>query len=134
MTGLANRNAFNERLEFAIREAGQFQETVAMLLLDLDNFKQVNDTLGHQAGDELLRVIGQRIVRTLRREDFVARLGGDEFAVILRNVSARSEAMQVCTKLVDTIALPVPIEGHDFFVTASIGVAFFPMTARTARP
>ena len=126
VTGLANRNAFNERLEFAIREAGQFQETVAMLLLDLDNFKQVNDTLGHQAGDELLRVIGQRIVRTLRREDFVARLGGDEFAVILRNVSARSEAMQVCTKLVDTIALPVPIEGHDFFVTASIGVAFFP--------
>jgi len=126
VTGLANRNAFNERLEFAIREAGQFQETVAMLLLDLDNFKQVNDTLGHQAGDELLRVIGQRIVRTLRREDFVARLGGDEFAVILRNVSARSEAMQVCTKLVDMIALPVPIEGHDFFVTASIGVAFFP--------
>ena len=126
VTGLSNRNAFNERLEFAIREAGQFQETVAMLLLDLDNFKQVNDTLGHQAGDELLRVIGQRIVRTLRREDFVARLGGDEFAVILRNVNARSEAMQVCTKLVDTIALPVPIEGHDFFVTASIGVAFFP--------
>lgn len=126
VTGLANRNAFNERLEFAISEADKFSETVAVLLLDLDNFKQVNDTLGHQAGDELLRVIGRRIVQALRHDDVVARLGGDEFAVILRNVTERSEATLVCGKLVEAIALPVPIEGLEFFVTASVGIAFFP--------
>lgn len=126
VTGLANRNAFNERLEFAIREAEKFAETLAILLLDLDNFKQVNDTLGHQAGDEMLRIIGQRIVKTLRRDDIVARLGGDEFAIILRNVGAHNEATMVCNKLVDAIAQPVQVEGHDFFVTASIGVAFYP--------
>ncbi|MFC5299784.1 putative bifunctional diguanylate cyclase/phosphodiesterase [Azospira restricta] len=133
VTGLANRNAFNERLEFAIDEAASFDENVAMLLLDLDNFKQVNDTLGHQAGDELLRMVAQRILRSLRRDDIVARLGGDEFAVILKGLSARSEATQVCAKLIESIGQPFPIEGQDFFVTASIGVAFFPEDAEDSR-
>ncbi|MBI2307953.1 MAG: EAL domain-containing protein [Rhodocyclales bacterium] len=133
VTGLANRNAFNERLEFAIDEAASFDENVAMLLLDLDNFKQVNDTLGHQAGDELLRMVAQRIQRSLRRDDVVARLGGDEFAVILRSIAERSEATQVCAKLIESIGQPFPIEGQDFFVTASIGVAFFPEDADDSR-
>ena len=126
VTGLANRHAFNERLEFALREAGQFFEPVAVLLLDLDNFKQVNDTLGHQAGDELLRIIAQRIAKTMRRDDVVARLGGDEFAVILRNLPSRDEIEPICRKLVDIFALPTTVDGHDFFVTASIGLAAFP--------
>jgi diguanylate cyclase (GGDEF)-like protein len=129
VTGLANRNAFNERLEFAINEARKFDETVAMLLLDLDNFKQVNDTLGHQAGDELLRMVAQRIARDLRRDDVVSRLGGDEFAIILKGITARSEAMQVCAKLLESFSHAFGVEGHDFFVTASIGVAFFPEDA-----
>ncbi len=133
VTGLANRNAFNERLEFAIREADSFDEKVAMLLLDLDNFKQVNDTLGHQAGDELLRMVAQRMLRALRRDDVVARLGGDEFAVILHRVGARSEVTQVCSKLIETIGQPLPVEGLDFFVTASVGVAFFPEDAQDSR-
>lgn len=132
ITGLANRHALNERLEFAVEEARQFGETVAMLLLDLDNFKQVNDTLGHQAGDELLRLVAQRIAKALRRDDVIARLGGDEFAIILKGITARDEAIQVCAKLVEALATPLPIEGHDFFVTASIGVAFFPEDADDA--
>ncbi|HEX5802919.1 MAG TPA: EAL domain-containing protein [Azospira sp.] len=133
VTGLANRNAFNERLEFALSEAGRFDEMVAMLLLDLDNFKQVNDTLGHQAGDELLRMVAQRMLRSLRRDDVVARLGGDEFAVILHRVGARSEVTAVCEKLIDSIGQPFPIEGLDFFVTTSIGVSFFPEDASDGR-
>ena len=124
VTGLANRNAFNERLDSSIAEAEKFGESLAVLVLDLDNFKQVNDTLGHQAGDDLLRVIGQRIAQALRREDVVARLGGDEFAIILRHVGSSHEASQVCSKLVSSIAQPVSIESHPFVVTASIGLAF----------
>lgn len=130
VTGLANRHALNERLEFAIDESRQFGEAIAMLLFDLDNFKQVNDTLGHQAGDELLRMVAQRIAKSLRREDVISRLGGDEFAVILKKISATGEATQVCSKLVDTLAAPFNIEGHSFFVSASIGVAFYPTDAQ----
>ena len=126
VTGMANRNEFHERLDFSISEASQFRESLAVLVLDLDNFKQVNDTLGHEAGDELLRVIGQRLAKALRREDVVARLGGDEFAFVLRYIGSRQEAAQVCDKLVAAIAQPVPIGTHSFFVTASIGMAFYP--------
>jgi len=126
VTGLANRNAFGERLEFALSEANRFDETVAMLLLDLDNFKQVNDTLGHQAGDDLLRMVAQRMTKALRRDDLVARLGGDEFAVILYRVADRSEVALVCEKLIASFAQPFAVGGLDFFVTASIGVAIFP--------
>lgn len=129
VTGLANRNAFNERLEFAIEEARQFGEAVTVLMLDLDNFKQVNDTLGHQAGDELLRMVAQRIAKTMRRDDVVARLGGDEFAVILKGVSAHSEAVLICTKLIENFSSAFRVEDHDFFVTASIGVSFYPEDA-----
>lgn len=132
VTGLANRNALNERLEFAIDESKQFDETIAMLLLDLDNFKQVNDTLGHQAGDELLRLVAQRIATSLRREDIVSRLGGDEFAVILKKIATTTEATQVGSKLVDALAAPFEIEGHSFFVSASIGIAFYPKDAKDA--
>jgi diguanylate cyclase (GGDEF)-like protein len=126
VTGMANRNAFSDRLEFSIGEASQFGESLAVLVLDLDNFKQVNDTLGHEAGDELLRVIGQRLSNALRREDVVARLGGDEFAFVLRHIGSHEEAARVCDKLVSAIALPVPIGPHSFFVTASIGMSFYP--------
>ena len=133
VTGLANRHAFNERLDFAISEASRFADPLAIMVLDLDNFKQVNDTLGHQAGDELLRLVAQRIARTMRRDDLVARLGGDEFAVILRNRPSRDEAEQVCVKLLESFASPTRVEGHDFFVTASIGLAFYPEHSRDAK-
>ena len=130
VTGLANRNAFNERLEFATSEGGRFGDPLAMLLLDLDNFKQVNDTLGHHAGDDLLRQVAQRLLRTMRRDDIVARLGGDEFAVILKGVRDRGEVAQVCTKIVEAFAAPYRVMDTDFFVTASIGGAVFPEDAR----
>ena len=126
VTGLSNRNQFNERLDLAIGAAIESGDHLVVLLLDLDNFKQVNDTLGHQAGDELLRIIGQRIIHTLRREDMVARLGGDEFAVVLHHIHSQEETAKVCNKLVSAIAVPVPIEDHSFYVSASIGFAAFP--------
>jgi len=129
VTGLANRHAFNERLGFAIEESQQFSEPLAMLLFDLDNFKQVNDTLGHQAGDELLRMLAQRIAKALRRDDTIARLGGDEFAVILKKITTSDEAGQICDKMVATLAKPFQIGSYDFFVTASIGAAFYPKDA-----
>ena len=133
VTGLSNRNAFNERLDSAINEARQFGESLSVLVLDLDNFKQVNDTLGHQAGDDLLRVIGQRVVMALRREDVVARLGGDEFAVVLRHTGCEEEAARVCEKLVAAVALPVPLGSHSFFVTVSIGMSFYPQNGEDGK-
>ena len=132
VTGLANRHAFNDRISFAIREAERFSEQLALIILDLDNFKQVNDTLGHHAGDELLRLIAQLLVRTLRRDDFIARLGGDEFAVILRNSPSREEIEQICSKLVNAFAQPTRVGQQDFFVTASIGLALYPEHGRDA--
>ena len=126
VTGLANRHAFNDRIGFAIREAKRFSEPLALLIFDLDNFKQVNDTLGHHAGDELLRRIAQQILQVFRRDDFTARLGGDEFAVILRNTPSSDEVNHLCKKLVDSFSKPTRIGEHDFFVTASIGLALYP--------
>ena len=102
------------------------EHTLALLIFDLDNFKQVNDTLGHHAGDELLRRIAQQILQVFRRDDFTARLGGDEFAVILRNTPSSDEVNHLCKKLVDSFSKPTRIGEHDFFVTASIGLALYP--------
>ncbi|MEV4533059.1 sensor domain-containing diguanylate cyclase [Asanoa sp. NPDC049518] len=117
LTGLANRALFNERAE-ALRDAG----SRAVLLLDLDQFKDVNDTLGHQAGDELLRVVAQRIRHSVRPQDTVARLGGDEFSVILADTT-EADAAATARRIVDTLAGPVSIGAHTVHPAASVGVA-----------
>jgi len=129
VTGLGNRHAFNERLASSMAEAAQFAGKLGLMLIDLDNFKTVNDTLGHQSGDELLRQVGQRLQKALRRHDLVCRLGGDEFAVIQRHLNDEQEVDVVGQKLVQAFSEPFVLSGREFHMTGSIGVSVYPRDA-----
>ena len=126
VTGLENRHAFNARLVHAVELARRFNEKVAVIALDLDNFKSVNDTLGHQAGDELLRLVAHRLRDALRRDDTISRLGGDEFSVILPRLADEGELAVVGEKIIKSCSEPYRIGGREFFVTTSVGIAVFP--------
>jgi len=124
LTLLANRNLFRDRVQHALTLAQFGQGSVAVMFLDLDNFKNINDSLGHDAGDCLLQAVAQRIVKTTRSSDTVARLGGDEFAVLLEGIATVSEVGRLADALIDTLDLPFTLEGMEVRVAASIGVAF----------
>ena len=124
LTLLANRNLFRDRVQHALTLAQFGQGSVAVMFLDLDNFKNINDSLGHDAGDCLLQAVAQRIVKTTRSSDTVARLGGDEFAVLLEGIATVSEVGRLADALIDTLDLPFTLEGIEVRVAASIGVAF----------
>jgi len=126
LTGLPNRVLLHRRLTEVVGRARQRQRQVAILFIDLDRFKNVNDSLGHRIGDELLKLISQRLVLALRKGDFLARLGGDEFTVLLENMPETDGARQVATKLLDVIEQPYWVHGHLVHVSASIGLALFP--------
>jgi diguanylate cyclase (GGDEF)-like protein/PAS domain S-box-containing protein len=126
LTGLPNRLGLQDRLLHALALAQRARSTLGLLLIDLDRFKTVNDSLGHAAGDGLLQVVAARLTETLRASDTIARLGGDEFLVVIENISGRSELESVAGKILQAIALPVPIGGHEVFVTPSIGITVFP--------
>ncbi|HMJ36939.1 MAG TPA: GGDEF domain-containing protein [Baekduia sp.] len=123
LTGLVNRAALAERLRHALQRVKRSGSSVAVLFIDLDNFKHANDTLGHTAGDELLRVTAARIDEDLRPGDTVARFGGDEFVAICEDVSGADEAMDVAERLRTLLAEPIPLAAGVAQVTASIGVA-----------
>jgi diguanylate cyclase (GGDEF)-like protein/PAS domain S-box-containing protein len=131
LTGLANRALFRDRLEHALARRNRNQHPVAVLLLDLDDFKVVNDSLGHAAGDRLLVLVAERLRGRLRAADTTARLGGDEFAVLLDDPAAADEAFRVAERLIDALAAPYQLDGRELFVRASIGVA---LAARTGQP
>jgi diguanylate cyclase (GGDEF)-like protein len=126
LTGLANRTLFADRLERALAAARRHRTLVAVMIIDLNGFKAVNDALGHTAGDLLLRVVGERLRARVRETDTVARLGGDEFAVVLENLGRPEFAGLVARKLLDAIAPPITLDGREVSVTASIGAAVFP--------
>lgn len=126
LTGLANRRRLFERLETEIGEAVAGGRRLAVLLIDLDGFKTVNDTLGHAAGDELLRHVAQRLRDTLRRSDLAARLGGDEFIAVLGDVDSTEDAAWVARKCLAALARPVPCADTTATVSASIGIALCP--------
>jgi diguanylate cyclase (GGDEF)-like protein/PAS domain S-box-containing protein len=121
LTGLPNRRFLLRHLAEVIARPPT-GEMVAVLFLDLDGFKTVNDTMGHAAGDEVLRVVSGRLIDTLRRDDIVARLGGDEFVVVCRSVSDRFEAVKVANRLIASAAEPIPIGDDHAHVVASIGI------------
>ena len=123
LTGLPNRALFGDRLEQALHRAARDLRSVAVLFLDLDNFKVVNDSLGHHVGDDLLVQVASRINSCLRAEDTAARLGGDELAVLVVDVQDESDAQQVADRLTEALRAPFRIAGRDVVVTASIGVA-----------
>jgi diguanylate cyclase (GGDEF)-like protein/PAS domain S-box-containing protein len=123
LTGLPNRALFGDRLEQALRRSVRQQRAVAVFFLDLDNFKVVNDSLGHHVGDDLLVQVARRITGCLRVEDTAARLGGDELAVLISDVRDESDALTVASRLTDALKAPFRVAGRDVVVTASIGVA-----------
>ena len=131
LTGLPNRVLARDRLDQAILLARRQQTRVALLIIDLDHFKEVNDTFGHQAGDVLLRQVGERFMAELRETDTVARLGGDEFAIVLLAADADS-AGKIAVKLLAALERPFIVEGQALDVGASIGIAIYPDHADTA--
>lgn len=123
LTGLANRSLFNDRLTHALARPAQAKTTIAVLFIDLDDFKVVNDTMGHAAGDQLLVDAANRIGLCLRAGDTASRLGGDEFAVILDNLADIADADQLARRLLEALSLPFEVAGQLRTVTASIGIA-----------
>jgi diguanylate cyclase (GGDEF)-like protein/PAS domain S-box-containing protein len=126
LTGLANRRLFQEHLTLALALAGRRRRLVAVLFLDLDHFKLVNDTLGHTLGDALLREVGVRLKRAVREGDTVARVGGDEFTIVLQDLEKKEDAASVAQKVIRAVSEPVIIDGHRLYVTTSVGVTVFP--------
>jgi diguanylate cyclase (GGDEF)-like protein len=126
LTGLPNRASFTEHLEEAMRRAKRAGWPLALLFLDLDLFKRVNDSLGHDAGDRLLRVAAERIRRSVREADMLFRMGGDEFTVLLEDLRGPEEAAMVAARVLEGIAEPLQLQHHEIAVTASIGIALYP--------
>jgi diguanylate cyclase (GGDEF)-like protein len=126
LTHLPNREMFNGLLRHAIEAAGRYQRQFAVLFIDLDRFKVINDSLGHEAGDMLLVEIADRLRKALRSSDIVARLGGDEFVVILEETAESHEVEKVAANLLSVLAQPVELSGHECHATASIGIAMYP--------
>jgi|KBSSwiStaDraftv2_1062776.scaffolds.fasta_scaffold02727_8 diguanylate cyclase (GGDEF)-like protein len=126
LTALPNRILFRDRLAQEIANATAGLSRGALLYIDLDHFKRVNDSVGHSAGDQLLTIVAQRLRSCVKDGDTVARLGGDEFTVILRNVADPNSARTVADRIIESLQLPVNIGGRDHFVCASIGITLFP--------
>jgi diguanylate cyclase (GGDEF)-like protein/PAS domain S-box-containing protein len=126
LTSLPNRLLFNDRLLHAIGRATRVGQQLAVMFIDLDRFKNVNDTLGHQVGDELLKQVAGALGARLREGDTLARLGGDEFIVLLENVDGSYGAGQVASKMMALFEQPFTVAGHELFVTGSIGISLFP--------
>lgn len=126
ITDLPNRTLFRDQLARSCTGAERRGDSLALLYLDLDRFKGVNDSLGHPLGDVLLHAVGRRLSASLRADDIVARLGGDEFAVLAEGVRGEEQALTVASKLSETLRRPFEIEGREIFVSASIGVSLFP--------
>ena len=132
LTGLPNRRTFNEELERRLAEARADGGTVALLLLDLDRFKLVNDISGHPAGDRLLQQVADRLASAMREEDFLARVGGDEFAVLIDAPRAADAHFRVARRILAVVADPTAADGKRIETTASIGIAIFPMDGDSA--
>lgn len=126
LTLLPNRKLFTDRLTLALAHARRMETVVAVFLLDLDNFKDINDTLGHTAGDEVLITIADRLQATVREGDTVARLGGDEFTLLLSDLSDPQDAARIAEKILEALDVPLEIDGSRIYPTASVGIAIYP--------
>jgi len=133
LTGLCNRPMFDMTLDHAISSARRHQAQLAVLFVDLDNFKVINDTYGHKAGDDVLREIALRLKRCQRSSDTLARYGGDEFTLLLENIDDLNSVTQVAQRVIDECALPIVTDGHSVSVSASVGISLFPNDALELR-
>ncbi|WP_129671424.1 GGDEF domain-containing protein [Candidatus Chloroploca sp. Khr17] len=126
LTGLPNRRLFNDRLAIAMANAQRKQQQLAVMLLDIDRFKQINDTLGHSVGDQLLQALGQRLSTLIRRSDTAARLGGDEFILILTEIITVQNATTIAEKIQAALHKDFYLDNHRLTITSSLGIALFP--------
>jgi len=126
LTNLPNRALFRDRLNLAISQARRQDSQLAVMFLDMDRFKVINDSLGHLAGDQLLQAVAGRLTTCLRDSDTLARVGGDEFNLLIPDIAGREDAVMIATKIFDQLKQPVQLEGHEVFVSFSIGIALFP--------
>src|SRR5262249_37738126 len=131
LTGLPNRIAFNEALDAALGQLARTGEEFAVLLLDLDRFKEVNDKFGHPAGDEFLVQVAARLQRCTRATEHVARIGGDEFALIMGNLTRPKEALEIAECFVASFTDPFAIDGREAFGATSVGIVLAPRDGNT---
>ncbi len=132
LTGLPNLRCFNEQLNHSINMANRTEKIFSIMFLDLDSFKMINDTMGHNIGDELLKQVARRLVNTLRKSDIVARIGGDEFIVMIENIKDENEIKIVADKILECFTHPFLLNNQEFFVTTSIGIAVYPTDGNDA--
>lgn len=125
LTGLPNRLQFNDLLDKGIEKAVEEQKSLAVMFLDLDRFKMINDTLGHTLGDELLQSVAQRLRNSLRAGDTISRWGGDEFTILLTNITNNEEVEQIAPRILQTLEQPFHLHGHELYISASLGIAMF---------
>jgi two-component system, cell cycle response regulator len=126
LTGLVNRILFRDRLVQATARSKRMQQMISLMLLDLDRFKLVNDTFGHDMGDELLKAVSERLKTCVREVDTVARMGGDEFTIILEGVSSEQNVLVVAKRITESIATPFELKGHCISIGISIGITIYP--------
>jgi diguanylate cyclase (GGDEF)-like protein len=126
LTGLPNRILFNDRLEHGLELAKRNHYSLALLFIDIDHFKQINDSLGHAIGDDVLIKIAERFSNVLRKEDTLSRLGGDEFTIIIENIDTREDIHILANKLLNSLSQAISIDSHIFHITCSIGAAIYP--------
>gem|GEM_PF-1089418 len=126
LTGLPNRILFNDRLEKAIETAKRNKKTIALLFIDLDHFKEINDSLGHNFGDEILKIISNRLLEVTRDEDSIARLGGDEFTVILEKLSQVQDASLIANKIINALSQAIIVAENTLYISCSIGISIYP--------
>ena len=131
LTQVANRHLFNIKLDEAIGRANRNNTTLALFFIDLDKFKNINDTYGHNAGDTVLQSVAKRITNILRVEDIFARIGGDEFALIVENITATTATEHLAKKIKEAVSLPIEYEDKELNITCSIGVSFYPTQSRS---
>ena len=131
LTGLTNKALFHDRLDQAIHNAERKDDVLAVLFIDLDNFKYVNDSMGHSIGDKLLKIIGNKLIESTRKSDTVSRWGGDEFSILLPNIKRLSGIYKLCDRILNTHLNNIIIEGQELHITASIGISLFPQDGTT---
>ena len=127
LTGMINRTLFRDRLVHAMARSKRKDQPLAIMLLDLDRFKAVNDSLGHDVGDQLLKVVAERLTECVREVDTVARMGGDEFTAILEGISGEADVAVVANRIVESIGTPFEIGPHQISIGASIGITLYPL-------
>jgi len=131
LTGLANRNTLGQEIHMVLEHAHKQKSIVALLLLDLDNFKNINDNIGHDSGDELLQIVAERLKSAVRVSDLVVRLGGDEFVVVVDNIHQPEIAGQLAQKILNKLLKPLEIKGYEVYITTSLGISIFPADGDT---